>query len=607
MKGTKFALLHFCFILCLVYANTAEPTSDIDQLFKDFSQKYLSLRPETGTALGLSRDCGIEVRNDKLDDVSQDGYSRLYSLFRDYRDKLLEYDRNALTESQRISYDKLKWYLDDEIEGEKYLHNTYIIDPMFSFHNNLTTLMTEHHEIRSPRDVDDYIERLKQYDKKISQYLEQLEIRREKGVIAPIFIIERFQESLEEFVSTPASRNILLTSCAIRIDEMDEMDEDRREELKERVKQTITSVVYPSYEKVIEYSQGLRSVADENAGAWRLPDGDNYYEYCLRHHTTTSMTADEIHNLGKAEVKRIQGVLKRHLRSIGYSTDKEYREVIEAFRRSMYKERRNEFLYPDNEMGREQILQDYQAIIDNAKEKIPELFSLIPKTPVVVKKVPGFKEKTSPTYYQPLKLDGSSQGIFYVNLSHEPAKPGMECLAYHEAIPGHHFQIALEKESPDFRLFHTFLHPTGYIEGWALYVERLANEYNWYSNAYSVIGYHNSELFRAVRLVVDTGIHSRKWSREKAHEYMVENLGWGSYKEIDRYITWPGQACAYKVGEMKICELRKKAEMALGEEFSIREFHEVVLRHGRGPLTILEELVDNHIKNRGKNRDSDHF
>lgn len=596
MKGAKSALPYLCLISCFIYADGVVPASDIDELFKDFSQEYLRLRPETGTTLGLSRDYGVEVRNDKLDDVSEEGYKRLYNLFRDYRGKLLEYDRNDLTESQRISYDKLKWYLDDEIEGEKYIYNTYIIDPMFSFHNSLTTLMTEHHKIQSPKDAYDYIGRLTQYDTKISQYLEQLRIRKKKGVAPPIFIIERFRESLEEFVNIPASENILFTSFAIRIDKMNEIDEDKREELKEKVKQAITNIVYPSYKKVIEHSDDLKRIANENAGAWKLPDGDNYYKYCLRHHTTTNMTADEIHNLGKREVERIQDVLRKHLESIGYSADKGYREVMEVFWRAIYDERRNEFFYSDDEIGRERMLYDYQAIIDDAKEKISELFSLIPRTPIVVKRVPEFKEKTAGTYYQPLKLDGTAQGIFYANLSHGRAKLGMECLTYHEAIPGHHFQIALERESPNFRLFHTFLHPTGYIEGWALYVEKLANEYEWYSGAYSVIGYHNSELFRAVRLVVDTGIHSKRWTREKAYQYMVENLGWGSYKEIDRYITWPGQACAYKVGEIRICQLRKKAEEALGEKFSIKEFHEVILKHGRVPLTMLEELVNDYIE-----------
>jgi uncharacterized protein (DUF885 family) len=212
-----------------------------------------------------------------------------------------------------------------------------------------------------------------------------------------------------------------------------------------------------------------------------------------------------------------------------------------------------------------------------------------------------YKEQTMGTYYQPLRLDGASEGIFYVNLSHGGSRLGMECLAYHEAVPGHHFQIALAKESPDSRFFHALLHPTGYIEGWALYVERLASEYRWYTDTYSLIGYHNSELFRAVRLVVDTGIHWKRWSRERAYEYMVENLGWGSYQEIDRYITWPGQACAYKVGELKILELRDKAREILGEEFSMQEFHDVVLEHGSVPLTMLERLVDHYLTEKTDN------
>ncbi len=583
-------------MFCILWADDAQPSSNADLLFEEFFQEYLKLRPETGTTLGLPEDLHVEVENDLLDDVSEKELKKLYDLFRRYSTRLRDLDRDDLTESERISYDKLEWYLDDQLEGEKYSHHKYIIDPMFSFHNSLTTLMVEDHRLQSLKDAEDYVARLKKYDLKISQYLEQLKIRKEKEIIPPIFIIERFQESLEEFVNTPVSENVLFTSFAARIDGLGGIDEVTKAGLKEEVREAIAKTVYPAYERMTDYSQHLKKDGDGRAGAWKLPDGDAYYGYCLRQHTTTDMNAQEIHELGVEEVRRIQGVVREQLEFIGFPTEGEYQEVIGAFWNRISSDAPNRFFYPDNEAGREWMLRDYQAIVDRAEERIPELFSLVPQTPVVVKRVPRFKEQTTGTHYQPLKLDGASEGIFYVNLSHGRSRLGMECLAYHEAIPGHHFQIALERESPDSRLFHTLLHPTGYLEGWALYVERLAHEQRWYNDTYSVIGYHMSELFRAVRLVVDTGIHAKRWSRERAYQYMVENLGWGSYQEIDRYITWPGQACAYKVGEMKILELRKKAEERLGERFDIKEFHEVVLKHGAVPLTMLERIVDAYLE-----------
>jgi uncharacterized protein (DUF885 family) len=587
--------------LCL-FARIKKESTGIDTLFNNFFKEYLKLRPETATEIGLTEDYGIQIQNDKLNDVSDKGYDELYDLFSTYKNKLKKYDRNTLSETQRISYDKLEWYLNNKISGEKYRYHDYIIDPMFSFHNNLTSLLTNHHKIESYDDAKDYIGRLRGYKTKIEQYLEQLKIRKQKGIIPPIFIIERFVTSLRESINIPAEENILFTSFDHRIKNIPDLDSKQKKELREEALEEIRNTVYPAYRKIIEYSANLKDEADKRAGAWKLPDGKNYYKYCLKRHTTTNMTPEEIHELGKKEVELIQEKIKEQLKSMGYSTDGEYKDATGQFWNDIYNERRSEFFYPDNEEGKKKILDDYRKIINYAENKIPELFSLIPRTPVVVKSVPKFMEKTAGTYYVPLKVSDLTGGTFYVNLSGQKVKPGMESLTFHEAIPGHHFQFAIAIESPDFMLFHSLLHPTGYIEGWALYVEGLALEYNWYRDIYSIIGYYNSELFRAVRLVVDTGIHAMKWSREDAHRYMFKNLGWGSYKEIDRYITWPGQACAYKAGEIKILELREKAKKELEDKFDIKEFHKVVLENGSIPLFMLEEIINRYIEEKKKIR-----
>jgi uncharacterized protein (DUF885 family) len=259
-------------------------------------------------------------------------------------------------------------------------------------------------------------------------------------------------------------------------------------------------------------------------------------------------------------------------------------------------------LYPDSEEGKLQTLAGYQALIDSMAGRLPEMFSVLPRARVKAERVPLFREATAGTYYQPAKLDGSSPGIFYANLGYRHFKPGMPCLTYHEAIPGHHLQIALEQESPDTRLFKAFFFFTGFGEGWALYAERLAKEFGFYRDARSRIGYLKSELFRATRLVVDTGLHFKRWTRDQAFEYMQENNGWCSYAEIDRYVTWPGQACAYKIGELRIVELREKARRALGAKFDLKDFHSEILKRGSMPLAMLEQIVDDYIKAKSQAR-----
>ncbi|UCG91377.1 MAG: DUF885 domain-containing protein [candidate division WOR-3 bacterium] len=568
----------------------------IEELFINFVREYIELSPETGTQLGLSGQYGFDVRNDELDDMSIAGYDKLYQFYRKYRTWLAQYDRQKLTSSQRIASDVLTWYLDDAIRGEQFRYHQYIINPMLSFHNQLTTLLTEHHKIEKLQDAKDYIQRLMQYDKMVSELLEQLLIREQKGIVPPIYIIEIFQQAIDDFIRVPYSENILFTSFVNRIQSLTTIDEESKEKLSQQVLKALENVVYPSYRRMSEYVGSLKGKTDIKAGVWQLPNGADYYSYCLRHHTTTTMTPEEIHTLGLREVKRIQDEITQHLKTLGISGSDKFSDLIAEYRIMTGDVNDIRFYYPFTEEGKLQTLRAYQVIIDTMQSKLTTMFSLIPRTQVRVERLPKFKEATMGTYYQPPKLDGSSDGIFYAQLSYQHFKPGMKALAYHEAIPGHHFQIALERESPDSRLFKALFFFTGYTEGWALYAEKLAKEYGYYDDTHSLIGYLSSELLRAIRLVVDTGIHWKKWTSEEAYYYIVRNYGRTWYSQIVRYIVWPGQACAYKVGELKIVQLREKARQALGERFDIKDFHSVILQHGSVPLEILEQLVDDYIK-----------
>lgn len=569
---------------------------DIEVLFRNFVIEYIELRPETGASIGLPETWGIEVRNNELDDVSDAGVQKVYDLYRKYQNWLTQYDPKKLSSSQRIASDVLKWFLENELRGERFRYHNYMINPMFGFHNRFVTLMTEHHRIEDQQNADDYVDRLSEVNTKIGQILEQLQIRQNKGIMPPIYIIEAYQEVLQDFVRTQYADNILFSSLKERVDNVPTLNNGARQRIYRKALRALDESIYPSYVRLIDYLEALKSSAKSDAGVCRLPQGAEYYEHCLHEHTTTTMTPEQVHNLGLQEVKRIQTELIVQFRKLGISGGDEFTTWIEKYMELAGNKTDPRFFFPGTEQGKLLTLMTYQAIIDTMQMKLPEMFSMMPNATVRVKRVPDYKETTMGTYYQPPKLDGSEGGIFYANLSYQHNKPGMKALAYHEAIPGHHFQIALEQEQTDARLFKALFLFTGYVEGWALYAERLAKEYGCYDDTYSLIGYHRSELFRALRLVIDTGIHYKKWSRDQAYNYLLDNLGWSSYAQIDRYIVWPGQACAYKVGELKILQLRERAQEILGDKFDIKEFHNVVLQHGSVPLDVLERLVDEYIE-----------
>jgi len=594
-------IVSLCFAICLAMVSgdplivDESPPSDIENVFDGFVQDLLRLSPETGGELGLNYYKTSLVPQDRLDDVSVAGIDSLYTFYKKYKKLMEKYDPKLLTPSQRVCRDILIKGLDYELQGEKFRYHTYLINPGFGFHNRLTTLMTEHHKIRNVKDAQDYLARLKLYPAKIDQVLEQLKVREKKKLIPPVFIIDDLQWVIDEFLKTPDTACVLYVSFKSRVDDLTGIDRKTKTDLCAELLQVLDDIVYPAYRRFTDYLAALKPKADDRAGVWKLSDGDEYYKYCLRYHTTTDMTPEEIHQLGLKEVKRIQEEIIGLFKTLGVK-GKNYAEMKENYKAISTDSAAPELYYPDNEDGKIQTVAGYQTLIDSIAKRLPELFSVLPKTRVKVERVPQFKEATAGTYYQPAKLDGSAPGIFYANLGYRHFKPAMPCLTYHEAIPGHHLQIALEQESHDTRLFKSFFFFTGFCEGWALYAERLAKEYGIYRDVRARIGYLKSELFRATRLVLDTGLHYKRWTRDQALQYMRENNDWGWYPEIDRYVTWPGQACAYKIGELKIVELREKARRALGEKFDLKDFHSEILKRGSMPLAMLEQIVDDYIK-----------
>ena len=551
--------------------------------------------PQTLTSLGFLESMGINGHNAHLDDVHPDRTDELFAEMTAFREGLHEYDDDSLDASQRLTKD-IALYLTAMVEDAKaYRYHNYPANQMAGIQSAFPSFMDSSHQVRTMEDAEHYLSRMSELPRKHEQYLLGLKTRESRDIIPPRFVIERILEQMRDFVATPAQENILYTSLAEKLEEAEKIDGAQAADVLQRAEASIVENVYPAFDLFINYFGELEAKAGDDHGLWHLPDGDAAYRLALRFFTTTSYTADEIHEIGLAEVDRIQAEILEILKVEGIDVGPGFTAAMEAYSASP------DFYYEDSDEGRQQILDDYQAILDELNAGLDDAFNLRPDAGVEVVRVPEFKEKTaSGAYYQQPSLDGTRPGRFYANLYDIKATPkyGMRTLAVHEGIPGHHFQIAIALELEGVPLIRRFGFFTAYIEGWALYAERLAWELGLMPTHADNIGRLMAELFRAVRLVVDTGIHQRRWTREEAIEYMLANTGMAEsdvVSEVERYIVMPGQATAYKVGMMKILELRQKAMDELGDRFDLRDFHDVVLKNGAVPLDILEQIVDDYI------------
>jgi uncharacterized protein (DUF885 family) len=398
-----------------------------------------------------------------------------------------------------------------------------------------------------------------------------------------------------ERAGASGGKSALLEDFSKKVGDLKDLNEEERERLVAEAKKALIDSFKPAYEKLIAYLGELEKRATDDAGVWKFPDGAAFYEYALRRTTTTDLTANQIHEIGLKEVKRIHDEMRRIKEKVGFKGD------LNAFFKFVREDPR--FYLPDTEEGRQKYLAQATSIIDTMRGRLDQLFLTKPKAQLEVKAVEKFREKSAgQAFYNQPAADGSRPGMFYVNLSNMRGKPtsSLEALAYHEGIPGHHMQIAIAQELtgvPKFRKFSVGY--TAYVEGWGLYSELLPKEIGFYQDPYSDFGQLALELWRAARLVVDTGLHSKRWTREQAIDYLKQNTSNAEadcVDSINRYIVMPSQATAYKIGMLKILELREKAKKQLGNKFDIRQFHEVVLTSGAVPLDVLEELVDRWVK-----------
>jgi uncharacterized protein (DUF885 family) len=551
--------------------------------------------PETLTSLGFLESLGITGHNGELDDASLAKADELFVKLKQVHKTLGSYQDDSLSEADLLSKEIAMYLLNFAKDAEQFRYHNYPVNQLFGIQNGYPSFMEAQHQINSADDVENYLLRLKLVKQKFTQELEGIKLREEKGIIPPVFVIERVLEEMNTFVDKPVEENILYTSLAKKMADSGNIDDAEQVELLARAKTNINEFVHPAYALLIDYFTGIKDEASTDDGFWHLPNGEEAYASSLKFFTTTDYTPQYIHDVGLSEVDRIQSEIMTILAAQSYDTSQGFTVSIENLAAQ------ESFYYEDSDAGRAQILKDYQKILDEIDVGLDSAFRIRPKAGMEVVRIPEFKEKTAPgAYYQQPAIDGSRPGRFFANLYDIKATPkySMRTLAYHEGIPGHHFQIAVAMELEGLPLFRMFSPFTAYVEGWALYSEYLAWEMGFQDDPFDNIGRLQAELFRAVRLVVDTGIHYKKWTREQAIDYMKANTGMAQsdvVSEIERYIVMPGQATSYKVGMMKILALREKAKSALGTQFDLRDFHDVVLKNGAVPLNILERFIDRYI------------
>ena len=552
--------------------------------------------PQTLTSIGVLDGMGITGHNAHLDDVSLASSNETFENLKQAKSVLMQYQN--LDADDQLTKDIAMYLLNTLEQFETYQYHNYPFNQMSGAQSNFPSFMDGQHPISDEESVEYYISRLSESKRYFTQMLEGMYLREEKNIIPPRFVIQRVIDEMQGFIDTPVRENILYSSVARRMEEAQVIDESNYDDLLARVETEIENTVYPTYQMLIDYFTGLKEKAGTDDGLWHLEGGDEAYKLALRFFTTTDYSADYIHNVGLQEVDRIQAEILTILEQQGF-------DITEGFTAAISQLSDDErFYYPDTDEGREQILADYQTILDEISAGMGDAFLVRPEAGMEVKRIPQFKEKTAPgAYYQQPAFDGSRPGMFFANLYDIKATPtySMRTLAYHEGIPGHHFQIAIAMELKGLPIFRTVAPFVAYVEGWALYAERLAWELGFQDDPFDNIGRLQAELFRAVRLVVDTGIHAKRWTREEAIDYMLANTGMVESDvtaEIERYIVMPGQATSYKVGMMKILELREKAKVALGDKFVLGEFHDAVLKNGAVPLDILEQIIDNYIEDK---------
>lgn len=573
---------------------TAIVQQESDRLNAWFAERYtegLARSPMSQTYLG-KRD-----NQEKLDDISQIALDEEAAIRRNWLVEMRrDFDSDRLDTQTRLSYTLFKVEQNDWLATHAVAQNDYIFQHMSGPHSQLPSFIINFHSIKTEADARAYISRLSAFDDYLGQAETRAQAQADAGVLLPRFVYDKVSGPSRNIISgapfTDGDDSPMLKDFKAKLAESN-IGNALKAELTGLAQDALLTSVKPAYDSLLVMFDTHAAMSTNEDGAWKLPNAEAYYSTRLKHYTTTDLTADEIHDIGLAEVTRIQARMQEIMDRV------EFEGSLQDFYGFLRSD--PQFTYANDADGRAAYIADATTIIDEMKAQMDGLFLTKPKADMIVKRVEPFREATAfGAFYDSPALDGSRPGTYYINLKDMVDQPTFlqQALAYHEGIPGHHMQIAIAQELQGLPEFRTLGGHTAFIEGWGLYAEEIPKELGLYTDPYKEFGQLGMEIFRAARLVVDTGIHSKQWDREKAVQYYLTNIPnpEGDVRaEIDRYIVWPGQATAYMIGKLKIIELRRRAEAALGDDFDVREFHDAVLTNGSVPLDILEANIDIYI------------
>jgi uncharacterized protein (DUF885 family) len=558
-----------------------DAAAQLEKLFDDSWQFAMREDPLFATHTGDAR------YNDLLPSESVADELRRAEKAREFLKRLKAIDRAVLPPADQVNYDVFAWLTESNIAESEFQTYLMPITNRSGFHVQFAELYRDV-PLRTVKDYENYIARLRAFKKYAEQHVELLREAIKQKMTLPAVALVGIEESVEAHIVDDPEKSVLYKAFA---DFPDTFSKDDCQRLRDEGKKAIAESIVPGYAEFLEFlKKEYLPAARDDISASTLPRGRELYRHRVRRFTTLAISPEEVHEIGLREVKRIRAEMDEVRKKAKFEGD------LDAFVEHL---RQDEQFYAKTP---EQLMERTALVLKKMDGQLPGLFKTLPRTPYGIRPVPDYiARKTTTAYYSPAPADGTRAGFYYVNTYDLKSRPlyEVEALSLHEAVPGHHLQIAIQQELTGMPNFRRFAPITAYVEGWGLYAERLGLECSFYQDPYSDFGRLSYEMWRACRLVVDTGMHYLGWSRERAIEFMAENTALARHNivtEVDRYISWPGQALAYKMGELKIRQLRTKAEEALGERFDVREFHDVVLSSGAVPLSVLEANVEAHIR-----------
>lgn len=569
----------------------------VNNAVNKFTAEFAMETPELLTGLGMIDNTPLDFHSGKLSDYTKAQDDKNKARLKKARTMMDRFDPEKLTGQEKLSWEISTWFLDDIIAQAEFDYSGYRVNQISGPTVDLPQFLTDTHVIKNEKSVKRYISRVREFGRVLRETKARVEDDRTHGVTPPDFIIAKAINVMQSFIEGGAENNPLVTTLPAKLDKIEGLSAEKKAAYVAEATTAVNDEIIPGYQAMIALFEDLAKTATHDAGIWRIPDGDKIYAAALHSNTTTDMTADEIHEIGLLEVARIEAEMDAILVSQGLAEG----IVSDRVKQLMADPAQN---FPNDDSGRQQMLDYLNALNKTMMAKAPDYFITIPKQPLEIVRVPEYSQDSSPGgYYNPPALDGSRPGRFYINLKNTTDNPRwtLPTLFYHEGVPGHHFQLSASQLIKDVPLLRKVSPFNAYSEGWALYSERIAKtDMNLYADdPLGDLGRLQAEMFRAVRLVVDTGMHAKRWSREQAIAYMLEKTGNTEdevTREIERYVVWPGQATAYKTGQLAILRTRARAEAELGDKFDLREFHELVLGNGAMPLGILEKTVDEWIE-----------